>query len=438
MRLCLTNVVALVVLQAIAALAQTSARPEPPQRVPVGASSIRGRVIDRVTERPVKGALITLSVLLQSSPTLVSETDDDGQYVFEHIAAGRYRVTASHQDYVTSVFGTAESRNPLDGLVTVENRQAKSDVNFALTIGGRITGRVLRHDGQPLKDARVLAMLQFGDGGFTSLPNSMVRTNVRGEYAFSNLPEGHYQVSVSWSDTLWSETDQPRSAQTASPPRPIYYPGTTRVQELVPVPVARGRTAGNIDIVFPASELLRISGKIIASGSEGAVEAFLLTGPAMQPLAVARDGTFTTPLLRAGRYTLLARARIEETLEAAVTTLELSFDVSDLILGLMPTGTISGRVITDDGSPVSDEMQVAAVLTDDGKELDEYRRDRGEIGPNGAFRVRGVFGQRVMRMVGVTAGWKIARVTVGKTDVTTLSVEPGASIDDVLIVLTRS
>jgi hypothetical protein len=41
-------------------------------------------------------------------------------------------------------------------------------------------------------------------------------------------------------------------------------------------------------------------------------------------------------------------------------------------------------------------------------------------------------------MVGVTAGWKIARVILGKDEITRLRVQPGATIDDVLIVLTRS
>jgi hypothetical protein len=40
--------------------------------------------------------------------------------------------------------------------------------------------------------------------------------------------------------------------------------------------------------------------------------------------------------------------------------------------------------------------------------------------------------------VGVTAGWKISRVTVGRVEVTTLTVGPGVTIDDVLIVLTRT
>ena len=97
-------------------------------------------------------------------------------------------------------------------------------------------------------------------------------------------------------------------------------------------------------------------------------------------------------------------------------------------------------MITDDGSAVPEEMQVAAVLVSDGKEIEEYggRRDRAEIEERGRFEVHGVFGDRVMRMIGVTAGWKIARVMVGKTEVTSVLVGPGSTIADVVIVLTRT
>jgi hypothetical protein len=117
--------------------------------------------------------------------------------------------------------------------------------------------------------------------------------------------------------------------------------------------------------------------------------------------------------------------------------------VNNVVLGLMPTGTISGRVVSEDGTTVPQEMQVAAVfVSSEGKELEEFGgsrgRDRAEIAPGGAFEIRGVFGDRAMQMVGVTAGWKIAKVMIGKTEITTLSIQPGATVEDVVVVLTRS
>ena len=94
-------------------------------------------------------------------------------------------------------------------------------------------------------------------------------------------------------------------------------------------------------------------------------------------MIVSAGGTFTTSDLRAGRYTLVARARKDDEVEVASTAIDLVSNITDLVVGLLPAGTISGRVVTDDGTPLRSLIQVAAVLMDDGKEIDEY----GAIAP---------------------------------------------------------
>jgi hypothetical protein len=434
MRSALPMVLALVVLTSASATEQV---PVPPQKptLPIapGNSSIVGRIVDRTTEQPLSDVLVTV-LSLDRVRALVTATDSAGRYAFSHIAAGEYRVAASHPEYVPMEFGLKEGRIAMsarDSVIALDHESTRTGVNFSLVRGATISGRVLRHDGQGLKDANVIAFQVSDDGGLSMLANGSVRTNARGEYELKNLAEGHYRVTATW-------MEEGVRAPLSSRMRMVHYPGTTLSQELVPVPVSAGATAKNIDIVFPASELLRISGRIVRSTAEGDVEAMLMNGTAAQPVTVAPDGTFTTPYVRTGRHTLVVRARSEDVMEAASITFDVSSDLTDLVLGLMATGAIAGRVVTDEGTPVPGEMQVAAVLADEGKELDEYRRDRSPIGSDGAFTVRGLFGQRVMRMVGVTAGWKIARVTLRNDDVTTLSVAPGVTIDDVLIVLTRT
>jgi hypothetical protein len=183
---------------------------------------------------------------------------------------------------------------------------------------------------------------------------------------------------------------------------------------------------------------LRISGTIVHSDGATGAEAFLLAGREAYPVVVSANGTFTTPDLRAGRYLLVARARNDGEVEVASTTIELISDITDLVVGLVPAGTISGRVVTDDGTPLRSLIQVAAVLVDEGKEVDEYRRDRSDVTDDGKFVLRGLFGRRVIRLAGFTDGWRIARVTIGKENVTTVSVAAGTTVDDVVIVITRS
>jgi hypothetical protein len=428
----LSRFVALLILTSGLAAWQAPAPPQkPPAPILPGDSSIAGRVLDRITERPLAGIVVTL-LSLDRKRALATTTDDAGRFEIAHVAAGDYRVTALHPDYVTTEYGLKEGRTgvtPRDGVVRLERGVPHTGVNFSLARGGTIAGKVMRHDGTPLKDARIFAMAQFDDtGGFSVPPGAAARTNAQGEYVLSRLPDGHYRISATW-----SEEDSRRPVT-----RTVFYPGTIRAQDLQTVRVSLGEAAKDINIVFPASELLRISGKVVFSGGARHIEAALMTEQGILRVSVAPDGSFTTPHLPSGRYALVARARSDEIVEAGIVSVDLSSDIADLVLGLMPTGLISGRVVTDDGTPVSDEMQVAAVLVDDGKEVDQERRDRAAIGARGEFEVRGVFGQRVLRMVGVTAGWKIARVTIGKDEATTLSVAPGVTISDVLVVLTRS
>jgi hypothetical protein len=118
--------------------------------------------------------------------------------------------------------------------------------------------------------------------------------------------------------------------------------------------------------------------------------------------------------------------------------IDLVSDITDLVVDLVPAGVISGRVVTDDGTPLKSVIQVAAVLAEDGKELDEYRRDRTDVTDEGTFVLRGLFGQRVIRLAGFTDGWKISRITIGTDDVTTVSIAAGTRVEDVVIVITRS
>src|SRR5262245_49905085 len=100
--LCLGVIVLLVRCAAVGAQPVVPAKPALP--IPPGDSSIAGRVIDRSTERPLQGVVMTLSTRLDGR-ALVTHTDEVGHYEFAHVAAGQYRLTASHPDYVTTLFG---------------------------------------------------------------------------------------------------------------------------------------------------------------------------------------------------------------------------------------------------------------------------------------------------------------------------------------------
>ncbi len=416
---------------ALAAAQPNAPAPKPAAPILPGNSSIAGRVVEQATDQAVAGAIVTLESV-DRARALVTPTDLAGRYSFTRIAAGEYRVIASHPGYVKTEFGLKAGRasnTPRTGVIALERDAARTNVDFFLVRGLTVTGRVTRHDGAPVPGARVVALPARDESADdpSMPPGAFGRANARGEYELANLPEGIYQISA------FSDGDARTRGNTT-----VHYPGTTRAEDAVAVKVSRTAAANNIDIVFPASELLRISGTIVHSDGATGTEAFLLAGRETHPVVVSASGTFITPDLRAGRYMLVARARKDDEVEVTSTTIDLVSDITDLVVGLVPAGTISGRVVTDDGTPLKSLIQVAAVLMDEGKEIDENRRDRTDVTGEGKFVLKGLFGQRVIRLAGFTDGWRIARVTIGKEDVTTVSIAAGTTVDDVVIVITRT
>jgi Carboxypeptidase regulatory-like domain len=421
-------------LLSVALLAVGLAQAPQPSTIAAGDATISGRVTDRTTDAPLSRALVTLTSL-ETKATLVAETDETGRYAFERIVASEYRVSARHDLYVAEIFDDPSGRPTafvFEGAIRLSPGQRRTDVNFSLHRGGSLRGRVAGDDGQPLKGANVTALRVPGEARMSS--TSMIgaaRTNDRGEYVLANLADGEYHVSA-----MWSGTDLKPGTPTNL--RQTYFPGTANLREASPVKVRMGEVTPDIDIVIPVAEMLRIEGQIVRSYDGGRVDAYLLaSGAQVYSVPVAEDGTFSTPRLRSGRYTLVARAKNDDAIEATTLTVDLTTEMTDVVLPLMSTGSISGRVVLDDGSTPTNSFQVAAVLAMDGKEIDPLRRDRVDIGPRGTFTLTGLFGERLLRIIGLWDGRSIDRVLVGKTAVTSIAVQPGLSIDDVVVVLTR-
>lgn len=440
--LCRSTVPATVILLTLA-LATASAQVTPPptsavpplmgRPVPAGDATIVGRVIDRDSKDTLAGVFIQL-ISADLRQVLTARTDGRGQYTFEGIAAGKYRLLATHEGYIDQTHGSPDARMGLaipEAVVTVD-RGAQTRIDFGLVRSGVVGGRVLTEDGRPLKNATITLTMITERGLRVGLRWS-AGTNERGEYVVNYVPEGMFQVSAVWTDEGMQPGVNVRQRQ-------IYYPGTESPDRASTLVVSAGLTIRDVDIVLPARELLRIAGQLVAGSSAGPLEAYLLDGQSVERVPVANDGSFSTARLPAGRYTLVARTGGDDPVEATWLTVDLSSELTDLVLGLSPSAVIAGRVVTDDGSPVPVRLEVTAVLAEQGKEIDLLMRDprdRVVVSEGGRFELRGLFGERVLRVVGDTEGWALERVMLGRTPVTSLKVDPGSRTDDVTIVVTR-
>jgi hypothetical protein len=106
-----------------------------------------------------------------------------------------------------------------------------------------------------------------------------------------------------------------------------------------------------------------------------------------------------------------------------------------LVLPMMPTGAIRGRVVLESGTAfAADVEQIVAELAErDGTVLDPLPRDRTSIGSDGSFEMAGLFGTRRLTVSGNS--WDVVRVMIANTSVETLSVGNGERLDGIVVVV---
>jgi hypothetical protein len=407
-----------------------------PAGIAFGDAAITGRVVDRVTARPLADVVMTLNTVdLKSS--LVTVTDADGRYVFEGVAAGDYRVTARHPQYVVQTFGLSDLRmspTTAEGLIKVGRKHVHRNIDFALGRGASVSGRITSHHGQPLQDAQVSLMsVSVTSGNRLIGSGGLTHTNANGEYTIANVPEGTYVVMALWIDRQRTSTGPPMPEF-----RPTFFPGTQMQRDATTLTIVPGDTHPDIDISLAPSDTVRISGHVVRGNSQSRLHAYLLSsGNAVRTVSVGDDGAFSVSQLKPGQYTLVARTDGDEgDPEAASMTLDVASELSGLLLGLSATGVIAGRVVTASGGAPPEGLYLAAVLARDGTEIDPLPRDRVEVAADGAFVFQKMFGERILR-TGAGDAWAVDRILLGKSTVTSVTVQPGQHVEDVLVVLTR-
>jgi hypothetical protein len=423
----------LVVASLLSTLTVTAAE-QPRPVVPPGTASVSGRVVEASTRRPLANAIITLADL-SGAGELTTITNAEGQYVIEGVAAGFYRVSASLDGYARFE-APRKSFIPLPGsvMVGVAGGDVRRGVDLALAPGGTITGRVTDAEQKPVKEGIMLAMLIDDSGGISFNGSSNVRTNERGEYTIRNLPAGRYRLSVRWIDPEMVR------AKAGFDVEPTYFPGTRQAHEAMSLTLAPGGALRGIDIRLAPSELVRFSGYVLRGASEGPIEAHVaLPSFTIRTATIAADdGAFEVTHLKPGPLTFWARAATADGFEAAWTELDLGADMTGLILPMMPTAEIRGRVVMNDGAPLPEGLQVAAHLVDpDGARLDILSRDKADIAGDGTFHLHGVFGHRTLTVIGLTHEHMLDRVEHGKSVIKMLSLSSGQSVDDVTLVVRK-
>jgi protocatechuate 3,4-dioxygenase beta subunit len=199
--------------------------------------------------------------MFNSSASMKTTTDSDGSYRLEGVPAGKYHVTPSAPALVSGDVNTTGDIMLAEGAVA-------EGVDFTLSLGAVITGKITDSEGRPVIGQRVslkpvekaeaaapqaFAGAMFGDRMYT--------TDDRGIYRVFGLRPGRYIVSAGGDSDVMSGflSQRPKRVQT-------FHPSVTDETKAKPVQLTAGSEAAGVDIQFSGSDKgFVVSGRVVDS-----------------------------------------------------------------------------------------------------------------------------------------------------------------------------
>ena len=416
-------------------------------------ATITGRVT--LGGKPAPGVVVALSLgepTFKRAPSARTTTDEDGRYRLTGVAAGRYIIAPIAPALV--VPQDSGSWQP-GKLVTVTEGEEVESINFALTRGGVITGRITDSQGRPVIEQEVnfISVDERGQklGSGKALPFYGFQTDDRGIYRIYGLPQGRYLVSA-------GEENDNGSVRIGYGggfyPR-TFHPNATEQSRAAIVEVTAGGEATGIDIVLgDASKSYTASGRIVDAdtGKPIANVQFghgAIYGNDVGPFGWSgnrtnANGEFRIVGLTPGRYAAFMIAEGESETYSEPARFEVTNeDVKGLEIKARRGSSISGVAVVE-GTPDPDVLARLALLQLYPMVLNQGiaspRMMMARINADGSFRMSGLRPGKVkIRVTGMPndrKGFSILRVERdGQVMNDGIEVEAGEQITDVRLVL---
>jgi 5-hydroxyisourate hydrolase-like protein (transthyretin family) len=366
-----------------------------------------GEVSGRVTEggKPAPGIRVAvyLDQYLLTAQTIASGvTDQDGRYRLAQLPSGKFYV-ATIAPALVSI--TENIPNRSGKLVTLSDGEAVTDVDFSVTRGGVITGRLTDSEGKPvIAEYITLAAAEENvqlNRSFSSNP-FINQTDDRGIYRIYGIAPGKYYVSA-------GRAPERMMGPAGVVPYPLtFHPNVTDRSKAEVVEVTAGAEAKNVDIeVGFAEQGFAVSGRFIDAETGKPVP-----GLSVQINKVTKDNGFEGPQEAAttnaagefkiqrvmpGKYTVLSAswATPNATTYSDSKTIEvLDADVSGLELKMNQGATVNGIVALEGGSN-SDGIRSFSQLTVSAQPQPSSPQNPlqtrwARVGADGSFSINGI------------------------------------------------
>ena len=341
-----------------------------------GTSTIRGMVVSDASGGAIRLAHV-VAIGALTGTLRITTTDAEGRFAFATLPADRYLVAASKQPYLGAIAGARRPARPGTPVV-VATGQTVEGVSIRLPMGAAISGTIAGDRGQPPGRIEVGLQQWRNQGGERVLTMARVISvspEDGGRYRFYGLPPGEYVVVANWTDPGRAgrqlATADVDAALKGAPPAvdptpasaapPVYFPGTLRAADSVPIVVAAGDDRQGVDFHFENAPPGRIEGSVSTTdgSSTTGVIVEISTSPRsptarFSSLGIGPDGNFGVSGMAPGSYLAIARGRGPTTGQFAAATVEVAGrDVARVVLTMRPALTLTGRLIFDGASAPS-------------------------------------------------------------------------------------
>lgn len=406
--------------------------------------TISGIVVEKGRAEPLADAAVSIVTRGKTQSVM---TDDRGRFVVAGLNAGTYSVSASKAGFSLGYQGVTVMGS-LGGPVVLAQGEWRRDIHLELTRFGSLSGRVTNEKGEPVAHAFVRAVATVTMAGVSRLAAGRVtQTDSTGLYTLSGLLPGEYRLLVpSVQQTVPSNiseaeleglrpeqmdainrqaklagtetrrridslivsgdvalvgSDYPISAGSGGrlrAYRPTFYPGVSSSIAATTLDVGSGRAFRDIDIKLTSADGHRVSGRFGGEPSSFRGAIARLVPIDLQQLGVG--GEQATTLVRPdGSFTFLNVPSGDYWLNAPGATFELATGPAGLALPRTAGASRFGYGASAAFMPQQPGLTYNSVVPDS--------------------------------IVSSHTGFVTARVTVGDTDVTNLTIQstPSAALE---------
>ena len=403
--------------------AATIVSAQTPSQIAVPATaSVTGQI--KIGDTPARGVSVALIMAdrrttpdAQASAQTRMTTDADGRYRFANIAAGNYRVTVLSPGYI--VFGNSELvRNGQQ--VALKDAEAVERIDFTMTRGGVITGKVTSNTNRPIigEPITIAAIDESGKQVPFNAPEGVgFRTDDRGNYRVYGLPSGKYLVSAGRGN---AQGGPPGFAASRTYQR-TFHPEATEESTATPITVEAGKEVTEIDIRMASVETFAAAGRVVEAETGKPLAGVLIAhntarsgggrGGQAQTTQMPQmpggtdgmsgpEGEFRIEGLARGKYSVYVQQDAQNPLTAEYYSEPATFeiattDATGLEIKLQRGASINGLVVLDgatDPNLLANVQINAAVRSNGGGGRGS---NPAPVTPNGMFRVAGLAPGRV-------------------------------------------